>query len=45
VILPKEPLGIGPLDFDKQAGLDAAFGTGYDDGVRGPQAVPEEFLQ
>jgi predicted acylesterase/phospholipase RssA len=45
VIRPREPLGIGPLDFDKQAGLDAAFRVGYDDGLRGPEAVPAELLQ
>lgn len=45
VILPTETLGITPLDFDKQAGLDAAFRTGYADGLRGPQPVPSELLQ
>jgi NTE family protein len=45
VILPKEPLGIGPLDFDKQAGLNLAFRSGYNDGLRGPQAVSDELLQ
>ena len=45
LILPKEPLGINPLDFDKQAGLEAAFRTGFADGLRGPQAVPGELLQ
>lgn len=45
VILPKEQLGIGPLDFDKQAGLDVAFRTGYDDGLLGPLPVSNALLQ
>jgi predicted acylesterase/phospholipase RssA len=42
LIRPREALGIGPLDFDRQAGLDAAFRTGYDDGVRGPHRLTEQ---
>jgi predicted acylesterase/phospholipase RssA len=31
---------IGPLDFDRQAGLDAAFEMGRTDGRRGPITIP-----